>query len=304
VTEEAALGKRAEEVITIRTEDTGEPGESPIRRSLRTGHVVHLRKDSVLVDSAGKEKPVADSCSPIVAANGSITGAVIVFSDQSQERAARRELEEALAEKEILLRELYHRTKNNMNVIQSMISLRASQDPPPTVDDLVRETEHRIHTIGMVHEKLYQTHDLSGIDLGDYLKELANLLYDAYDMSAKRVRIDVKAEPVPVLIDTAVPCGLLANELISNSFKHAFPDDSGGEVEVSLRRVDDSISLDVSDSGTGLPKETNPRKINSLGMQTIILLAEHQLQGTISFNTDRGFHAHVEFPHEVYSRRV
>jgi PAS domain S-box-containing protein len=304
VREKEARGRSADEFLRLRNDNSGERVESPIARTLQSAGDVYVGKNVSLERSDGTSVPIADSCSPIINEEGDVTGAVLVFRDQSEQRASREALERAVEEKEVLLRELYHRTKNNMNVIQSMLSLRSHQVPEPSVAELVRETGHRIHTIGLVHEKLYETSDLSGIDLGEYITELTDILVEAYVADRSRISFKLSVEPLRVLIDVAIPCGLLANELISNALKHAFPDDTRGEIRISVRNLGDHAELSVRDSGVGVPPGFDAKRSGGLGLQTVILLAEHQLQGHIAFHSDGGFGATIVFPHEVYAERV
>jgi PAS domain S-box-containing protein len=304
-TEGEAQGRPLEEVFVISNEETGNPVETPVRRVLQEGQVVGLANHTVLHAKDGPVRPILDSGAPIRTKEGDISGVVLVFRDQTAERAAEREMKNALAERDILLRELYHRTKNNMNVICSMLALRAAESGSPEVRQLVRETESRIHTIALVHEKLYQAGNLSQIDLQEYLGDLARLLVEGYRQDKASVTLETDLEPVPVTIDTAVPCGLLLNELISNALKHAFPDGRSGVVTVGARMRDSQeLELRVSDNGVGMDPCIDFRKSLRLGSQTIALLVEHQLQGRFEVERDRGTTFRAILPYQLYPKRV
>lgn len=195
----------------------------------------------------------------------------------------------SLKEKEVLLRELYHRTKNNMQVIISMISLQVHNIQDENSLTIFKETTNKINAMALVHEKLYQTKDLSRIDLKDYFNDLLNLLQDSYYEMSEKIMIKTDMDKAMVSIDSAIPCGLIINELISNTFKHAYPGDQDGEIQIILKTTkDDEIEIIVSDDGKGLPSELDYRNTKSLGLRTVIALVEQQLSGSIEQIRDRG----------------
>jgi two-component sensor histidine kinase len=218
-------------------------------------------------------------------------------------------LKDAFAQKETLLRELYHRTKNNMQVIASMLSVHAAEVPEnEEIQRLVTDTQNRIYAMSLVHEKLYQSNDLSRIDMRSYLSQLAVHISASYFTPAGP-RLDLRLEPRNVLLDVAIPCGLIVNELVSNAMKHAFPasrgDDGGGAITVSFEvRGDDTATLSVSDNGVGLPEGFDPRADGRMGLQSVVALAEHQLSGQIDFLANHGLTTVVEFSVGQYSERV
>ena len=302
--EAEARDRPLEEVFDISNEETGEAVETPVRRVLEEGIVVGLANHTVLRGRDGTLRPILDSGAPIRGVEGAIDGVVLVFRDQTNERLAERVMQTTLADREILLRELYHRTKNNMNVISSMLSLRASESGSREIEELVRETESRIQTIALVHDKLYQTGDLSQVDLGEYIQELSQLLIEGYAPVDGRIQLRVETDSITGAIDIAVPCGLLVNELISNCLKHAYPDGRSGSITVWLRgTAEGSIELSVGDDGVGFPAGFDPLTATTLGSQTIILLVEHQLQGTIVFDGTEGVRVTARFSPGLYPRR-
>jgi PAS domain S-box-containing protein len=220
---------------------------------------------------------------------------IATIRDITQRLKAEQEIKTALAEKETLLRELYHRTKNNMQVISAMLSLQKSYTDNPLVDRILTEMDNRIQSMALVHQKLYQSRNLSSIDLGDFLRELALLLEESMKVNPE-VTLDLDLESVPVLIDLAIPCGLLLNELVSNALKYAFPPGTQGEIKISLHQdAEQFIHLSVADNGIGLPASFNPREDGRLGLQTIFALVEHQLQGNITFTRGPGLSASMKF---------
>ena len=214
-------------------------------------------------------------------------------------------LKSSLIEKEVLLKELYHRTKNNMQVISSMLALQVAKIDSPEIQNIFKETRNRIHTMALVHQKLYQSQNLSYIDLYDYFKELSNLLFKSYAGSYNKVRIIHEIDNINVLIDLAIPCGLILNELLSNSFKHAFPEERKGDVNICVKQNDDGlICLKYKDNGIGVPEEFNFREQETLGIQSIFSIGEHQLRGKVEFISNNGLQCTIEFMNSHYTRRV
>lgn len=227
------------------------------------------------------------------------------IEDISKKKKAEEALSESLKEKEVLLRELYHRTKNNMQVISSLLGLKAGMLSDESVKSILNDMGGRIRTIALVHQKLYQSKNLSRIDLGDYIKDLANLLMDSYSSLSGRVILNFKLENVNVLIDTAIPCGLVINELITNALKYAFPGNREGEINIQLYRTkDDLITLIISDNGVGIPGEKDIFTSDTLGIQLLTSIVEHQLIGKITFGFKQGVSCTVSFKDSLYVERI
>ena len=232
-------------------------------------------------------------------------GLVVAFlRDITERKLAEQKMLAALKEKEILLLELYHRTKNNMQVIISMLSLEAARSRSEELKAICKDIANRIYAMAMVHQKLYQSQDLSQINLRDYLQELARMLIQNYCIHPDHIALNFDIEPVEVLIDTATPFGLIVTELITNSLKHAFPGDLCGEVTLRLTRTDREIELHYSDSGVGVPADFDFRLQKTYGIRSIFALVEHQLRGQVSFEADHGLACHIRFSDTLYTRRV
>jgi PAS domain S-box-containing protein len=209
-------------------------------------------------------------------------------------------------EKETVLRELAHRTKNNMFVIRSMLNLHAMHTQNDEVHRLVTDVENKILAMALVHQKLYQSNNLSRVDLGEYLRELAPALMGSLAFAPNRIAFDVDAESISALIDIVIPCGLVVTELISNSFKYAFPDGRKGKISVHLhRKSPETIHLHVADDGVGVNPHFDFRGQTTLGLQTVFMIVEHQLKGTIKFgSSEHGLMCDIEFADTLYSERV
>jgi two-component sensor histidine kinase len=222
------------------------------------------------------------------------------------ERVAReQELRDAVEEKDTLLRELYHRTKNSMHLIRSVLILKADQNPSAEVQRVVREAERRIHTIAMVHDKLYQGADLSRIRMSEYVPELVELLLRSHDGETKNISVGLDVQDVKLLIDTAIPCGLVITELMTNALNHAFPNGEAGTITLRLLRAPEGqIELLFCDDGVGVSTGHDLRDLQTMGIRTIVSLVEHQLQGHVSFETSDGLCARVTCNDDLYDARV
>jgi PAS domain S-box-containing protein len=233
---------------------------------------------------------------------------ITVMHDITAQREAAEALEAALHEKETLLRELYHRTKNNMQVISAILALQSDRVEDPTAIAAIKETQARIRSIALVHEKLYESENLSKIDLGAYVMDLVNLLFQTYGSApAGRVIPRLELQSVPVVVDIAIPCGLILNELIANSLQHGFPDGQPGELRVTLAETEtEDILVTVADNGVGLPEDLDVRESKTLGLQSVLGIVEHQLRGTVDFETapGQGVICRITFPRDRYVSRV
>ncbi len=211
-----------------------------------------------------------------------------LYHDMTEQKRAEEAVQAALREKEVLLREIHHRVKNNMQVISSLFNLQAGRVKDEEARRILKEGQTRIRSMGLIHEKLYQSRDLSKIDFSDYIRSLSVHLFHAYRIDANQVRLETELEDVHLDINAAVPCGLLVNELISNALKHAFPGDRKGVVKIGLRRREDgAVELRVADNGVGFPEKLDFQLSESLGLQIVNLLVS-QLEGTIKLERKKG----------------
>lgn len=222
-------------------------------------------------------------------------GRVLVFGtvqDITESKITHARLQDSIAEKEVLLREVHHRVKNNMQVISSLINLQHGHAGEKSVDDILMDSQNRIRSMALIHDMLYQSETFSEIDLEPYLRSLSVTLFDAYDAGHKGITIDFSTRSVMVDLDRAIPCGLMTNEIVSNSLKYAF--DGGGTISLSLRRRNRSVVLEIRDNGRGLPEHIGPGRGTSLGMQLIATLAD-QLHARISVDRNEGTAWYIEF---------
>ena len=249
----------------------------------------------------GQWRDVQVNAAPILDSHGQGHGAVAVYQDiterkqaEAQREAALAALQAALAEKEVLMREIYHRVKNNVQALIYLIEMQAEESPDEASRQLLHELQERARTLALVHEKLYQSQNLAQIDFGDYLYDLVDNLSRAFGTGRPIVwRID--AAGLPLGVDTAIPCGLIVSELLTNALKYAFPAgapcaEQGTDCIISVEsRVDgDQITLIVSDNGVGLPPGVDWSTTRTLGLQLVNILARHQLGGQVEVDRRAG----------------
>jgi len=193
----------------------------------------------------------------------------------------------ALKEKETLLKEIHHRVKNNMQVVSSLLSLQADRATNVEAQAVLTASQSQIRSIALIHEKLYGSGSLAEINFADYVGSLIKELLRMYHVAPEAVKITTNIEDVHFGVDTAMPCALILNELVSNSLKHAFPDGRKGEVTIGLQYADRSYTMTVADDGVGFPADVDFRATGSLGMQLVTALVG-QLDGTIDMNRENG----------------
>jgi len=211
----------------------------------------------------------------------------------------------SLKEKEVLLKEIHHRVKNNMQVISSLLSLQSRYSKDERYIEMVKESQIRIKAMALIHEKLYRSKDLSSIDFKDYIRSLVNDLFLSYKANTNKIELNVNIENVSLGIEAAIPCGLIVNELVSNSLKYAFPEGRDGEMRISLRPLDEGqYELIVSDNGIGMPKDIDFKKSESLGLRLVTNFTERTLHGKIELNKHKGTEFQIIFKEKKYKERI
>ncbi|MEE8430466.1 MAG: histidine kinase dimerization/phosphoacceptor domain -containing protein [Candidatus Desulfatibia sp.] len=211
----------------------------------------------------------------------------------------------SLREKEILLREIHHRVKNNMQVIISLLRLQADKIEDKTYADMFKEGEDRIRSMALIHEQLYQSKDFANIDFGEYIKSLAKALFTSHGVDTNRVRLNTEIKDASLDLENAIPCGLIINELVSNSLKHAFPQERKGNISVGFRLINkDEFEITVSDDGIGIPEELDLNNTDSMGWYLVRILVERQLDGKIEIIRKQGTQFHIQFKRTNYKSRI
>jgi two-component sensor histidine kinase/CheY-like chemotaxis protein len=204
-------------------------------------------------------------------------------------------LADSLAEKEILLKEVHHRVKNNLQVIASLLQLQADSLGDSDAVDALRESQHRVESMALMHEQLYQTKNAHAVEMETQIRDLALGLARAYAAEGRRIRCGVRIEPFALELDRAIPVGLILNELISNAFKHAFPAGRSGALEIAATREKDSMRISVRDDGIGIPSRVETEKGGSLGLQIVRILAR-QVKATVELVQDAGTACYLTIP--------
>lgn len=224
---------------------------------------------------------------------------IIIVLDITERKRSEKKIQNALEEKEALLRELYHRTKNNMQIINSLLNLEAGFFKDPGLKSIFQDMENRIHSMALVHQKLYQSKDLSRVYLKEYIDELVNRLKSVYVLVEGSINIVLDIENLPLQIDSAIPFGLILNELVSNSYKHGFLENTKGEIIISLHKYPEgSIKLIVCDNGIGVREGFDFRENSRMGLRSVFWIGEQQLRGEVIFeqaNSGGGVKCTVSF---------
>jgi two-component system, sensor histidine kinase PdtaS len=200
----------------------------------------------------------------------------------------------SLREKDVLLKEVHHRVKNNLQVISSLLNLQARRLTDPATREIFVESQNRVQSIALVHEKLHQSSDLSHVDFSEYTLTLLDGLFHAYDATERGISKTVDVGGARLTIDMAIPCGLIITELVTNALKHAFPGARRGTVLVMLREEGDDLYLAVEDDGVGMPAG-DPSDRGSLGLELVLTFAE-QLDAKMEITRERGTAFHFRFP--------
>jgi PAS domain S-box-containing protein len=293
---EEVLGKRMEEFGWIYTEDVahvaGVPadlrtGANPTRFSLNR----NFTKDGAVLWCEWYNSSLPDE-------SGELRSILSLVLDITERRRADEKLKEALHEKEVLLKEVHHRVKNNMQVLSSLVSLQSDGVEDPATRDLLGDFRDQVRTMALVHESLYQSESLAHINFAEYASGLTAYLARAHGHENSAVRLTLDVEPVSLPIESAVPCGLILNELVTNAYKHAFRDRPAGEIVVRLRADSAGrVSLAVRDDGKGMPADLDWRHAPSLGLRLVQMLTR-QVRGAVEWRQPEGGGTEfvVEFP--------
>lgn len=236
----------------------------------------------------GKEIDVSLLAHPIKV-GGKQVGSYAIYRDISTRKKAEQKIKDSLREKEVLLKEIHHRVKNNMQIISSLINLQSSRIDDKKTAKVLQSSQNRIKSMAIIHEKLYQSQDFTNVDLSEYVQSLIHNLMMTYGVDKKKIRFHTDIKDIYLDINRAIPCGLIINELLTNSIKHAFLDGKSGEIKVAIRNCgNQKKELSISDNGVGIPEDMDINHSSSLGITLVKILAEQQLQGSLHLEKTKG----------------
>lgn len=256
----------------------------------------------ILVNQKGENHWVESQFIPIKK-NGDISSVLLIATDITKKKRATDQLRSSIEEKEILLKEIHHRVKNNMQIISSLLNLQTQYIDDEGAADILKESQNRVKSMAMLHEKLYQSKNFTHIKFEDYVKSLVSDLFFTYSTSPDKVRLTIEVEDVSLNLETAVPCGLIISELVSNCLKHAFPNGRKGEMYVSLKDRNGNYELIVSDDGIGFPQNLEFENTESLGLQLVQNLT-NQIDGEIIIDSSHGTKFIIVFKELKYKERL
>jgi PAS domain S-box-containing protein len=275
-------GDDAERLIKIKTQ------------VIKSGTPIH--RETPLVSASGEKNFFAGSYVPKRNAAGDIEGIICYFRNITNTKQANEKIVAALAEKEILIREIHHRVKNNLQIISGLLDMTRMRTQDPATTGILTDMMMKIKTMAQIHTRLYESKQFDKINMGVQIRDQVADLSNIYGRSGPEITCDVEAEDLLLTVDQAIPCALIVNEALSNAFKHAFRGRRRGAITVSARQAGGKIHICVRDDGIGIPENVDINRATSLGLKLMRSLVL-QLQGTLTVeSTDRGSEVNVEFP--------
>lgn len=260
-----------------------------VRRLLQTRWAItQLRQQIKAHDELALQ--IAKQNTELIATNAAL------YTENTERQQAEKQIKASLKEKEVLLKEIHHRVKNNLQIISSLLKLQSRSTDNIQTLAMFKESQCRIRTMALIHEKLYQSKDLSRVNFAEYIASLSANLFRSYEVDLSAIKLITNIENIFLEIDVAVPCGLIINELVSNSLKYAFPSGSSGEIKIELYSIDErSLILIVGDNGVGISQNLDWQNLKTLGLQLVNSLVE-QLGGSVNIDSRRGTEFRIIFP--------
>jgi PAS domain S-box-containing protein len=231
---------------------------------------------------------------PIFDENDNVVEVSCIANDVTDKKMVDEQIRLSLKEKEVLLKEVHHRVKNNLQVISSILNLQSSYVKDKKVLEILLESQNRIKSMAFVHESLYQTKDFSNISFREYVENISRNLVHSYAATDSPPILNLELQDIQLNLDTAIPCGLIINELITNSLKYAFPAGKRGKIDIIIKQKGSLITIVIGDNGKGLPDDIDFRNTESLGLQLVVSLIE-QINGKIKLDTKKGTKFTIEF---------
>ncbi len=287
------LGFAAEELIGRPLADILDSNDIGLNTLLTEN--VALDAECLLTGKSDRKIPVHCSIAGMKDESGRLEGVVCAAMDVSRQKADETRLLESLHEKELLLKELHHRVKNNLQVISSLLNLQAQEIDDPQIIRFLHDSQARIRSMALVHEQFYRSTNLASIEFPAYVKQLVTHLRHGFGRSDSRLSITVEGELPPLPLDLAIPCGMIINELVSNAMEHAFPDVCKGSIRVLFGEEEETYRLEVADDGVGMAEGPQNERSTSLGMRVVMALTR-QIRGTLESRHADGTAFVLRFP--------
>jgi PAS domain S-box-containing protein len=257
--------------------------------------------ESTFIDKNGELHWIIIYLTPLKNIKNSIIMAVGI--DITERKIVENKIKTSLLDKNILIQEIHHRVKNNMQIISSLLNLQTQYVDDEEAVNVLRESQNRVQSMAIIHEKLYQSNDLTRINFVNYIQSLVLNLFYSYNIKKSQIKPILKLENIHLNMETAVPCGLIISELISNSLKYAFPNGMKGEIRIKLTSNNDSYQLCICDNGIGLPEDTNFDNIKTLGLLLVNSLT-NQIDGNIKIQREHGTRYIINFKELKYKKRL
>lgn len=264
-------------------------------KTIRTGNFpIHYENE--IITRTNERRLIAWTNTVHSGGDGSVIGVTSIGEDITERKRAEQRIQAALKEKEVLLQEIHHRVRNNMQVIISLMKLQADHIDDEYLIAAFNESQNRIHAMAAVHETLHQSDNLAGIDLANYLTKLCETSFQTFRTDFGVIDLNVEINPIELKLEQSYPVGLVFNELLSNSLKYAFPNNCQGKIKISGKLTDnDNVKLIIDDDGVGLPAGYDWRNADSLGLQIVRTLVEDQLGGSIELDNSNGARWEINF---------
>ncbi|MCK6649137.1 MAG: PAS domain S-box protein, partial [Bacteroidia bacterium] len=241
---------------------------------------------------------------PIFDSNGKVIEVSGIGHDITEKKLVDEQIKQSLQEKEVLLKEVHHRVKNNLQVISSILNLQSSYVKDQGTLNILKESQNRIKSMAFIHESLYQTKDFSSINFSEYVVNLANNLIHSYSNFDNDIKLNLDIQNVFLNLDLAIPCGLIINEIVSNALKYAFVENNeGGEITIEMKSDGENLTLNIGDNGIGLPPDIDYRNTESLGLQLVVTLTD-QLNGVIELDSQKGTNYRIVFNQNQAKNRI
>jgi PAS domain S-box-containing protein len=290
-----------EEILQIHTHpDDKERAIEQMRMAIQRGEAYQL--DLQIIQVGGSPKHVSVKGQPTFGVDGRVVSLFGTILDISDRKQIEEQLRASLHDREILLREIHHRVKNNLQMVSSLLRLQANSIQDPSILPFFKDSQNRVKAMALIHERLYQSNNLARIHFPEYVRKLVCDVFRSYNPASSTIRLYFDIAEVELDVDTVIPCGLLINELVSNALKYAFPNGMDGDIKISFRVIAPSqYQLIVGDNGIGLPEGFDFRNTASLGLQLVCALTQ-QLQGTIEVDTRQGTAFYITFNDKMVIR--